>query len=411
MPSPLCLKVDPLLSLLDEEVDISVTGLKPHEEVSIRSSMYDEEGRLWSSSALFKADSHGNIRVGDQAPLKGHYQHKDKMGLFWSMDTPQAGHVTAKTLAPLSVDFLVEGTKAACRITRLKIAYDIQRREIQEKGVVGTYFFRKGQKRLPALLILGGAEGGIKENRGALLASHGFATLVLAYFGAEGTPRHLKEIPVECVQRGAEWLKKQPEVDPDHLLLFGSSRGAELALLSASLYPQLFNALVAYVPSCAVYGSLPEMKGNAWLYQGKPIAPPAPFPFPLLTEGKPLVCTPSFLAGMEDPHFEQSVIPVEKIQCPLLLISGEADGMWPSSIFCKKIMDRLEKYHSPIVREHLCYAGAGHHINIPYLPSTHSVVFHSGIQTWVDFGGIAEPHAQASCDAWKNMIRFLSHSR
>src|SRR3989304_2603239 len=167
------LQISPLVSLLDEDVAISVNGLNPHEKVCLICQTCDEEGMVWRSTAIF----------------------------------------SAKKIDPMSFEITVEceSKKSVSKIlTRLKIAEGIERMEVREEGLVGVYFFPKGKQNIPALIILGGSEGGIKEPRGALLASRGFATLTLAYFGVVGLPKQFKGISIEYVQKGAEWLKTQP---------------------------------------------------------------------------------------------------------------------------------------------------------------------------------------------------------
>jgi len=412
------LQISPLVSLVDEDVAISVNGLNPNEKVCLICQTCDEEGMVWRSTAIFVADEKGTVCLERQAPLEGNYQGIDQMGLFWSMrpvNGSQACFFSAKKRDPMSFEITVEceSKKSVSKIlTRLKIAEGIERMEVREEGLVGVYFFPKGKQNIPALIILGGSEGGIKEPRGALLASRGFATLTLAYFGVVGLPKQLKGISIEYVQKGAEWLKARQEIDPKKVGLLGSSRGAELALIAASFFPGTFQALVAYVPSCAIYGGLPDIHSDAWLYQGKPIAPPAPFPLEESQEEigdfeHPVACTPYFLQGMQEGSFSDSLIPVERIDCPLLLISGDRDAMWPSSTFSDLMMEKLQKAHSGIWREHLCYSGAGHFIAIPNFPTTNQVIFHPALLAWLNFGG--EPQAQArSCrDSWKETIQFL----
>lgn len=45
--------------------------------------------------------------------------------------------------------------------------------------------------------LLGCSEGGLHKDDAALLATHGYAVLALAYFGMAGVPAHLVEVPLE----------------------------------------------------------------------------------------------------------------------------------------------------------------------------------------------------------------------
>jgi dienelactone hydrolase len=85
------------------------------------------------------------------------------------------------------------------RITFLKRAPGVSMTDFRDGVVVGTFYTPYGKRVLPAVIVLGGSEGGTMRDRAALLASHGYAALALAYFGAPGLPQELDRIPVETV--------------------------------------------------------------------------------------------------------------------------------------------------------------------------------------------------------------------
>src|SRR5699024_11289262 len=57
---------------------------------------------------------------------------------------------------------------------------------------------------LPTIVVLGGSEGGLSESSAALLASHGFNTFALAYFGIEDLPKELVNIPLDYIEGRSE---------------------------------------------------------------------------------------------------------------------------------------------------------------------------------------------------------------
>jgi dienelactone hydrolase len=58
---------------------------------------------------------------------------------------------------------------------------------LDEDGLRGAWFLPPGDGPHPAVIVLGGSEGGLPVRSAApLLASHGYATLALAYFGLPG---------------------------------------------------------------------------------------------------------------------------------------------------------------------------------------------------------------------------------
>ena len=83
----------------------------------------------------------------------------------------------------------------------------------------------RNDPHVPVLLI-GGSEGGLSmTGEAALLASHGYPALDVAYFGAYGLPRSLERIPLEYFVRVARWLDRRPGVDGHRLVVYGVSRG------------------------------------------------------------------------------------------------------------------------------------------------------------------------------------------
>ncbi|MEM5686604.1 hypothetical protein AAHB49_06340 [Bacillus cereus] len=67
---------------------------------------------------------------------------------------------------------------------------------IRENGLVATFFYNENKKANPGIIVLGGSEGGLNEYLAALLASHNFSVLALAYFGIDNLPKQLVEIPL-----------------------------------------------------------------------------------------------------------------------------------------------------------------------------------------------------------------------
>jgi hypothetical protein len=73
---------------------------------------------------------------------------------------------------------------------------------LAEDGLLGVSFLPPGDGPHPAVIVLGGSEGGLPVRSAApLLASHGYATLALAYFGLPGLSCGLINIPLEYFGR------------------------------------------------------------------------------------------------------------------------------------------------------------------------------------------------------------------
>lgn len=418
------LEIIPEKALADVPVKISISNLKAHEEIIIKASRRFKENEIWSSSAAFKADEKGYVDVSAQAPISGSYTGIDPMGLFWSM-SPAEKNIEAPTHPDeVLISVSVQDKLLTQKMTyRLLATPDIHQQEINEEGIVGTFFYPEKMQAGPTIITLNGSSGGITAPVSQLLASHGYAVLALGYFGMPGLPATLEKIPLEYFQRAIQWLKKQPQVDPKRIALWGISYGGQLTLLLGATFPEEISAIIAYVPSSLVYGGLPDLSQSAWTFKDAPI-PFMPLPtqeeiFSAVKEGK----VPFHAGSFADPHeitqlylyalkkfpdaIDAATIPVENIRCPLLIFSGEDDKMWPSTLYGNLIMERLEKKGSTIERKHSHFPQTGHVFDFPYIPSTDLPYFHPVIKFWCALGGTPQGNAHASVAAWNEMLEFL----
>jgi dienelactone hydrolase len=404
---------------IDQEVSIHVEGLASHAIPTLRATAQDGKGENWVSWAVFKADEEGCIDVAKQAPIKGSYEGIDSMGLFWSMvpasENPAALYTCKNDEFKVTFELgLDEKVVERQSITRYLKNPDIQRIAVKERGLQGALFIPQSDQPLPLIITLTGSNGGLSENKSKLLASRGFAVFALGYFAVDGLPSDLREIPLEYFETAFEWLKSQPMLDASRVGIYGASRGGELALILGSIFPNAAKAIVAVVPSSVVYSDLEKTPRHAWLYRNQPVVPFASLSLLDLTEGKgthfsnPASWLKSYLDGMKESKvYEAASIPVEKIRCPILLISGGDDQLWPSAIYSQQIVKRLQNFNSPIECLHLNYPQAGHWINIPNFPQPNRAYYHPVFQQWYALGGTASADQHSSVDSWEKMISFF----
>lgn len=412
VPTIICEEV----SLVDQELSIEIHQLIPGEKVRVEASFIDDRKEKWIASGQFIANLEGKVLLHQTPSISGNYLGIDPMGLFWSMkkengDSGFASLKKSEILVSLKV-FNQERQIGEKTILRQLVAPEVERIEVREEGLVGVLFLPPAENKLPVVITLTGSNGGISEKRAGLLASHGMATFALAYFAEEGLPANLEKIPLEYFLKAFDWVEKQPRLN-GKIALYGVSRGAELSLLLGSLFPERISGIVAALPSSVVYGALGSAQENAWLYQGAPILPLAPAPMVKMDEKAGLDPTDPlssawFLAGgiERKEEWEAALIPVEKISCPLLLISGGEDQVWPSSLFAQQILSRLTEKGSSIFCEHLDYPNAGHGISVPYLPAS-TLYFHPVLKRWFTFGGSVQEDDLASRDSWGKIVHFL----
>jgi dienelactone hydrolase len=283
---------------------------------------------------------------------------------------------------------------------------------VRENGVVGTLFLPAGPPPYPVVITVGGSAPGIFSMPAVPFAVHGIATLALAYFGLPSLPPELKRIPLEYFGRAIKWLANREEIRLGTLGIAGGSRGGELALLIAATYPEV-KAVVGWAPSGVLHAGLSRHAGSpvaAWCHGGRDL-PFARFHAAAVDwHRRPIRLTPGFVAGLSDSAATSAAeIPVERINGPVLLISGSDDQVWPASLLAEIAVRRLREHSHPFTVEHLRYEGAGHGIMPPRAyPSFGSTHFmHPVTGNDFELGGTPELNAKASADSWARILTFF----
>jgi dienelactone hydrolase len=380
---------------LDEPFTITISALKPMQPVTIRA---DGENGRWHSSVALQADQTGRVKV------------PDPMMLVWSAKGDRRPGRAPTAADPWIFSAEVDGLPVATdTVWRRAVAPNVRVVRVRENGLVGDLYYPAGAERHPAVIVLGGSQGGIPgplAHAGGL-ASHGYVVFALGYFNAEGLPPFLKNIPLEYFGNAIERLKTDSLVDARRIGVLGTSRGGELALLLGATYPSL-RAVVANVPSNVVWPGLSDDgQTPAWTFEGKPLASvPALFgPADSLLSSRE-----RFLKRMHDTRaLRAAEIPVERINGPVLLFSAQDDQVWPSDIFAARVVERLKKKRFKHPVEHYSYADAGHLITRPYLPTTNirEITVHPVSHRKTMFGGTPEGQARANEDSWQKLLAFL----
>jgi uncharacterized protein len=297
----------------------------------------------------------------------------------------------------------------------------VVRQPVREGGLVGTLFLPAASAPRPAVVSLGGAGGGLSEGGAESFAREGFAALALAYFGLDGLPRELVEIPLEYFEGAIAWLKRHPMVGAGRVAVVGNSKGGELALLLGATFPRDVGAVVGYAASAVVWQGIPFDREvyhggprSPWSLRGRAV-PFVPWARPgavemvrmteSLLEDRPISTRAFYERALQnEAAVAAATVPVEKIEAPVLLISGTDDRLWPSTRLSEMAMERLEAHDRPFPREHLRYEGAGHMIAPPgYEPAA----------SWTgryELGGSREADEFANADSWPKVIAFLNEA-
>ena len=359
-------------------------------------------------------------------PSSGDWTGADATGALWSM-VPSDRRLPELFIPPgdaaaVEVTASTSGGTVGATLVRLPHAGDVRVEEIGGEGFAGRLYLPEASSPLPGVALVGGSEGGLDMQSGAagLLASRGYAALVVAYFGAHTLPKTLERIPLEAFAAGIRALAVRAEVDADRTAAMAISKGSEGLLSAAAHLPDLpLRALVAVSPSQVVWQAIGDQGATpdtpSWTLCGEdlpfaPVAGEAVMPELLRNAAlrgwdrrchRPTLMHLLSTYALDDAAaLAAARIPVERIDAPLLLIWGEEDELWPSGSMANAIAAKRDN----AADIELPYPGAGHFFRPPLLPTT---------ATWseeIAFGGEPGPTTRAHADAWARTLTFL-HER
>jgi dienelactone hydrolase len=377
------LDAGPAVAPLVTPIHVTVSGLPPRALVTLRARATDYIGRTWRSAAQFRASSTGRLDLATAVPVSGSYHVADAGGLLWSLrpaftSNPDAQFIEAYTGFTVTLQVLADSRVQAISTLRRADVAPTSTQTVRQDGFASTFFVpAKSRPGAPAIVVIGGSGGGEPTFQASALAASGYPALALGYFDEPGLPRCLCDIPLEYFARAVRWLRAQPVARGRPVILSGTSRGGEGALLIASYEPHLFDAVIASSPSAfdnGSYGPGSSPTVSAWRWHGKPLQ-----------------------TGTQ--------IPVSRIRVPLLIGDGGQDAVWPSASSASLVMTELRAAHDAAPYTNLYYPKAGHAFlgTPPYFP--YSAYGANGNL----MGGTQVADAQAMERSWLQMIAFIDN--
>lgn len=246
----------------------------------------------------------------------------------------------------------------------------------------GSFFIApEGEGPFPAIILLGGSEGGDRGARDLAprFLAEGYAVFGMPYYSPAwgdnpqefpGLPSAFADIPVDRAETALRWLAERDDVRADDIGIYGVSKGAELALLAGS-YIDGFAAIAAIVPSDVVWegwGTGDGTRPSSFSWQGEPL-PFVPyegmgeeFANPTGPDGRPRLRFPHDKGRNANPELAvKARIAVEQIDEPVLVAGGDADLVWNSGEMAQFIAERRAEAGLPTVS--LIFTDAGHYLS------------------------------------------------
>jgi len=415
-------------SFVDEKVHIKVSGLNPNSQLkaSVKMELPWCSGEEFSSYAVFSVGETGEVNFDQSEPVKGTYQAADSMGLIYSLKQSRSvGKNIAENInieRPILMNLALESSseKREIQLIRNFKAKDIVVKQISD-GFTGQLFYQENSRN-KTILMLGGSDGqleGLTLMAGPL-ASRGFNVLIVPYFGANGLPEKLEEVPLEYFEKIFRWLESNEITKAKKIYLHGTSKGGELALLLASRYSQI-KKVVAVEPHTYCFQALDGLMSgknvSSWSYQGKSI------PFVAvdnniffedckkdIEKGIPFGFASTYKKSLEKANNKEVArIKVENSEADILLICGKKDNIWNSYDACSEILRNIKNHNYSHHVELLSYENMGHPMPIPFiipLSFTLEMPMNEGIFT---SGGTVEGNAQGQYESFQKTIEFFKN--
>ena len=395
-PVAMHLRVTPAASVEDQPIRIRFDGLKRLQGVWLELRSTDATGTVFVSRAAFGANEQGVLDLNHAKALTGSsYSGVWPMGLLTSMSAPNALPLTSYSWGTTPRRFVLTATTASVQIASVTFTrrwrrgtYTKLTETVAKNGFDATFYAPAGARRQPAVLAIGGAEGGHGSAwLGERLAAAGIPALVVGYFHAPGLPDKLVNIPLEYFRTALEWLGRRPEVDSGRVSVLGTSHGSEAALLLGAHYPSLVHSVAALVPSsvvtCGIVGAsrvtlfMSKCLGSPWTLDRRPLP---------------------FTHVLSDPRPRgelQAVIPVERIRSPVFVACGGRDQIWSSCSYARAIA-AARRAHGESTQL-LVYPNASHDLGRPYVYAPGAIAS--------DFFIPADERSRE--DLWPRLLAFL----
>ena len=253
---------------------------------------------------------------------------------------------------------------------------------VQMEGFEAILYPGNGRKD-KVMIVMSGSNGGMKltKQEAEFYHRNGIPSLALALFKTKQTPKELSRVPVEFVEKAIAWLIKQGY---KQIGIDGTSKGSEMALIAASLFPEL-SCVIVRVPSHFVSEGLSGSGKNkapsgtsCWSYRGRelPYAPYRSRTFNILQMFMRKKEMHIITFNRDKEITPETMIPIENIKAPILMLSSKHDEVWPSYESAVYMEKKLTEIGFPYSHKHIAFEHMSHAV-LTRLPWIYKMAFKS----------------------------------
>lgn len=224
------------------------------------------------------------------------------------------------------------------------------------------------------LIVIQGLKGlELPEKYAQLFSEKGYSVLAMTYYGAPGLPDKMRAIPLEMFQTAVDCMKEYGAGRFRHFGIYGNSKGAGMALLAASVVPD-----ISLVIAASPFGHIMQGSGKAELHPCKAMVSYRGNDFPYVSNAHMFsnflkrcirehhVRLLYFFEEWEKQGTTENEIPVEKICGEILFLTSTHDESVPAKQDAELLTKRLEREKFPHKYKHI-NSDTGSH-NLGYFP-------------------------------------------
>ena len=198
------------------------------------------------------------------------------------------------------------------------------------------------------IIVIQGLKGlELPEKYAKLFTEKGYSALAMSYYGGEGQKKDMRAIPLEQFEVACNAMKKYGY---KRIGIYGNSKGAGMALLAASVVPD-----ISLVVAASSFGHVMQGTGKPQDDPCKAMVSYKGMDFPYVEKGKLFsdflkrcirerqVRLLYFFDEWDKKGTEENEIPVEKIHGDIILLTSTHDESVPAKRDAELLIKRLER--------------------------------------------------------------------
>lgn len=235
-----------------------------------------------------------------------------------------------------------------------------------------------GDDRL--LIVIQGLKGlELPSKYAEMFAGKGYSALAMSYYGSEGQQKTMRAIPLEQFRKACDKMKLYENGRFKRFGIYGNSKGAGMALLAASVVPD-----ISLVIAASSFAHIMQGSGGKDLSPCKAMVSLDGSDFPYVSNKGVFgafvrrclkehnVRLLYFFDEWEKKGSAENEIPVEKISGDILLLTSTNDESVPAKRGAEQLISRLKRTGFAYSYRHINFENGSH--NLGYFPINNNLL-------------------------------------